>query len=317
LRYVLTGGSGQIGTILARALHAAGEDVVVVSRSLRTAPWRIAGWDGFSLGKWTRELDGADVVINLAGRSVNCRYTERNMQDIMASRVNTTRLVGEAIARAQPPPRVWLQASTATIYAHRFDAPNDEHTGVIGGAEPDVPAYWKFSIDVATAWEQALADAYAPRTRRVAMRAAVVMSPDKGGALDLLLRLVRFGLGGRSASGRQYVSWVHDHDFVNAVRWLVVRDDLNGAVNITSPGPLPNDDFMRILRNAAGVRIGLPATTPMLKLGAVVMRSDVELMLKSRRVVPARLLDSGFQFEFPTWEDAARDLVGRWRSARR
>jgi len=150
-------------------------------------------------GPWTRELDGADVVVNLAGRSVNCRYTPANRRAIKESRVNSTRVVGEAIAGAARPPRVWLQMSTATIYAHRYDAPNDEATGILGGAEPGAPDTWRFSIDVATSWERALDAAATPRTRKVALRAAVVMSPDRGGVFDLLLRLVRFGLGGRPA----------------------------------------------------------------------------------------------------------------------
>jgi uncharacterized protein len=186
------------------------------------------------VGAWARELDDADVVINLAGRSVNCRYTQANMDLIMSSRVESARAVGEAIAHAVRPPRLWLQASTATIYSHRFDAPNDDVTGVIGGSEPGVPAYWKWSIDVARAWEQAQAEALTPHTRRVAMRAAMVMSPDRGGIFDTLLRLVKLGLGGTAGTGRQYVSWVHETDFVNAVRWLVAHEHLEGPVNIAA-----------------------------------------------------------------------------------
>ena len=166
----------------------------MLSRAPHRAPWRVAPWDAESPGPWTRELDGADVVVNLAGRSVNCRYTPANRRAIKESRVTSTRVVGEAIAGAAPPPRVWLQMSTATIYAHRYDAPNDEATGILGGAEPGAPDTWRFSIDVATSWERALDAAATPRTRKVALRAAVVMSPDRGGVFDLLLRLVRFGL---------------------------------------------------------------------------------------------------------------------------
>ena len=154
MKFVIPGGSGQVGTILARAFHADKHDVVVLSRKPVAAPWRTAPWDGQSLGSWAAEIDGTDVVINLAGRSVNCRYTRANMDAIMDSRVDSTRAVGEAIARASRPPRLWLQASTATIYSHRFDAANDEFTGIMGGSEPGVPAYWKWSIDVAQAWEK-------------------------------------------------------------------------------------------------------------------------------------------------------------------
>jgi uncharacterized protein len=311
VKFVIPGGSGQVGTILARALHADEHDVVVLSRKPVAAPWRTAPWDGQSLGPWAAEIDGTDVVINLAGRSVNCRYTRANMDAIMDSRVDSTRAVGEAIARASRPPRLWLQASTATIYSHRFDAANDEFTGIIGGSEPGVPAYWKWSIDVARAWEKTQADANTPHTRKVAMRAAMVMSPDRGGIFDTLLRLVKLGLGGTAGSGRQYVSWVHEADFVGAVRWIIEHEQLSGAVNIAAPDPLPYVEFMRALRRAAGVPIGLPATEWMLKLGAIVMRTDVELILKSRRVISGRLMKDGFTFKFPEWESAARDLAMR------
>ena len=285
----------------------------MLSRAPQKAPWLVVAWDANTPGPWTRELDGADVVVNLAGRSVNCRYTPANQRAIKESRVNSTRVVGEAIAGAARPPRVWLQMSTATIYAHRYDAPNDEATGILGGAEPGAPDTWRFSIDVATSWERALDAAATPRTRKVALRAAVVMSPDRGGVFDLLLRLVRFGLGGQAGHGRQYVSWIHDRDFVRAVYWLIEHDKVDGAVNLAAPHPLPNADFMRALREAWGVRRGLPASAWMLEVGTWLFRSETELVLKSRRVVPGRLVQQGFAFDFPTWAEAARDLCGRWR----
>ena len=316
MNILLPGGTGQVGTILARAFHADHHEVVVLSRTPQRAPWRVVAWDAERLGPWTRELDGADVVVNLAGRSVNCRYTVENRRAIKDSRVNSTRVVGEAIAGAARPPRLWLQMSTATIYAHRYDAPNDETTGVIGGAEPGAPDTWRFSIDVATSWERALGQAATPRTRKVALRTAVVMSPDRGGVFDLLLRLVRFGLGGQAGDGRQYVSWIHDRDFVRAVYWLIDHDKLDGAVNLAAPHPLPNADFMRALREAWGIRLGLPASAWMLEVGTWLLRSETELVLKSRRVVPGRLVQHGFAFELPTWPEAARDLCRRRRLER-
>jgi uncharacterized protein (TIGR01777 family) len=256
-------------------------------------------------------VDGADVVINMVGRSVNCRYTARNREEILRSRVDSVRAVGEAIARAARPPRVWLQASTATIYAHRFDAANDEATGILGGGEPGAPETWRFSIDVATAWERALDEAHAPRTRKVALRSAMIMSPDPGGIFDTLLTLVRRGLGGTASDGRQWVSWIHDADFIRAVRWLIAHDEVRGAVNVAAPTPLPYRDFMGALRRAAGVPLGLPAPRWLLEIGAFFMRTETELVLKSRRVVPGRLLAAGFTFEHPTWPDAARDLCTR------
>lgn len=317
MKIVIPGGTGQVGTLLARAFQEDGHEVVVLSRGARVggAPWREVAWDAETLGDWASELDGADAVINLAGRNVNCRYNAANRRAIIRSRVDSTRAVGEAIARAARPPRVWLQASTAAIYAHRYDAPNDESTGIIGGAEPDVPAAWSFSIEVAKAWERTLDEAATPHTRKVKLRTSIVMSPDRGGPFDLLLHLVRLRLGGRSGDGRQYISWMHEQDFVRALRWLLAHDEMDGVVNLAAPQPLPNAEFMRVLREAWGVRVGLPATKWMLAFGAFVLRSETELPLKSRRVVPARLLQAGFTFQFPDWADAARDLCRRWREA--
>jgi uncharacterized protein (TIGR01777 family) len=311
MRIVIPGGSGQIGTILARHFHARGDDVVILSRNPENATWRVASWDAATVGDWARDLDGADVVINLAGRSVNCRYNAANRRAIMESRTHSTRAIGQAIARSKNPPRLWLQSSTATIYAHRFDAPNDEATGIIGGDEVHAPDTWRFSIEVAKAWEQACTDASTPRTRKVLLRSAMTMSPDKDGIFDTLLTLVRRGLGGAAAGGRQYISWIDDRDFVRAIDWLIAREDLSGPVNLAAPAPLPNREFMADLRRAAGVRIGLPATRWMLELGAIPMRTETELILKSRRVVPGRLLASGFTFEFPSWPAAANDLCAQ------
>lgn len=317
MKLVLPGGSGQVGAVLARAALERGDEVVVLARGAAKVPAgaRVVKWDGRTEGDWCAELDGADVVVNLAGRSVNCRYTPENLAEMTSSRVDSTRAVGLAIARAEQPARVWLQMSTATIYAHRFDAANDEATGKIGGGEPDAPAYWATSVEIAKAWERAQDEAKTPRTRKVALRSAMVMSPDRGGIFDVLLELVRYGLGGTVAGGRQYVSWIHDRDFVRAVDHLVAREDLAGAVNLASPGPLPQAEFMRDLRKAWGRSIGLPATKWMAELGAWALQTDTELLLKSRRVVPGRLLESGFTFDFPAWLPAAKDLVTRWRES--
>ncbi|MER5428434.1 DUF1731 domain-containing protein [Streptomyces sp. NPDC002588] len=315
MKVVLPGGTGQVGNVLRRSLTAAGHDVVVLSR--RPSGAHEVAWDGRTPGDWAGELDGSDVVINLAGRSVSCRYTADNLKAMMDSRVESARVVGEAISAAVRPPKVWLQMSTATVYAHRFDAPNDEDTGIIGGSEPDVPEYWSYSVDIATAWERELEKADTPRTRKVALRSAMVMSPDRGGVFDVLSRLARLGLGGPVAGGAQYVSWIHDQDFVRAVEFLVARDDLAGPVNLAAPAPLPQRALMRALRSAWGVPVGLPATKWMAEIGALALRSDTELLLKSRRVVPGRLLAAGFAFDHPEWPGAAGDLVGRARSGRR
>lgn len=308
MKIVIPGGTGQLGRILADSFRRRGDDVVVLSRNIE-APARL--WDGRTLGDWANEIDGADVVINLAGRSVDCRYGPKEREEILRSRVDSTRVVGEAIARAKNPPAVWLQASTATMYAHRYDAPNDEHTGILGGHEPDVPEEWHFSIDVAKAWEQALDDARTPCTRKVKMRMAMVMSAARGGAFHALLRHVRLGLG-RFGDGRQYMSWIHERDFVRAVQWLI-RNDIDGAVNLAAPEPLPCEQFLHELREAWGTSLAVPVTGVALQAGAMMWRTEPELVLKSRRVMPQRLLENDFGFDFTTWHDAARDLCARWR----
>ena len=313
MKIVIPGGSGQVGTILARAFHSGGHDVVVLSRRRDALPWRVTQWDGVNRGTWEHEIEGADAVINLAGRSVNCRYNASNRRDILESRVLSTRAVGAAIADARRPPRVWLQASTATIYAHRYDSPNDEYSGILGGDEPHAASSWRFSIDVARAWERAFDEAITHRTRKVALRSAMTLSPDREGVFDTLLKLVRHGLGGPAGDGRQFMSWIHYEDFVAVIRWLIEHDQIAGIVNVASPHPLPNAEFMRLLREAWGTSIGLPARQWMLEIGAVFMRTETELILKSRRVVPARLLEQGFTFAFPTWDVASRHLCCEWR----
>jgi uncharacterized protein len=313
VKIVIPGGSGQVGTVLARALHGDGHEVVILSRKPETGAGRVVAWDGRTVGAWTRELEGATAVINLAGRNVNCRYSAANRREILASRLDSTRVVGQAIARASCPPRIWLQACTATIYAHRYDAANDEATGLLGGAEPGAPGTWRFSIEVATAWERALDEASVPGTRKVALRSAMTLSPDRGGVFDVLLGLVRHGLGGRAGDGRQYISWIHERDFIRAVYWLIEHEGVAGAVNLAAPQPVPNAEFMRVLREEWGTRIGLPALGWMLEVGAFFMRTETELILKSRRVVPGRLLEGGFEFQFPTWHAAAQDLCRQWR----
>lgn len=316
MKVVVPGGTGQVGGILRRGLAARGHEVVVLSRhpqSLEPGVRHVV-WDGRTLGAWTEELDGCDAVVNLAGRSVSCRYTEPNLRQMMDSRVESTRVVGEAVSRSSRPPATWLQMSTATVYADRRDAANDEASGIIGGHEAGVPASWGRSVRIARHWEAAQQEARLTHTRRVALRSAMVMSPDRGGVFDVLLRLARLGLGGPAAGGGQYVSWIHDEDFVRAVLLLLEREDLAGPVNLAAPGPVPQRDLMREMRRAWGRRPGLPATAWMAEIGAWAMRSDTELLLKSRRVVPGRLLESGFDFAHPDWSGAVVDLVRRVRA---
>jgi len=313
LRIVIAGGSGQVGRVLARYFQDRGHEVIVLTRGPHTAQWQTVHWDAQTPGLWTQYLDGTDVCINLAGRSVNCRYTPDNRVEIYNSRIIATRLLGEVIGSLAHPPRVWLNASTATIYRHALDRPTDEPTGELGGAEPDAPDTWKFSIRVAKDWETAFFNAQTPHTRKIAMRSAITFSPVPGNAFAILSNLVRVGLGGTQGNGRQWVSWIHEEDFARAVEFLIAHEELDGAINIASPNPEHNRDFMAILREAWNMPNGVPAPAPILELAAFFMRTETELVLKSRRVIPTRLLEAGFQFEYPNWPHAAEDLVQRWK----
>jgi uncharacterized protein (TIGR01777 family) len=313
MKIILAGGTGQVGTLLARSFHQRGHNVIVLARHIKPAPWATLPWDGVSPGPWVGELDGSDVLINLSGRSVNCRYNSINRKAIMDSRVYSTRLLHRALAMIDKPPGVWLNASTATIYRHALDRPMDELTGEFGGNEPGAPDTWNFSIDVAKAWEDAFFSTETPHTRKVALRSAMTLSPDPGGVFDVFLSLVRHGLGGTNLPGTQFLSWIHEIDFIRAVDLLIAREDISGPINLSAPNPVPNRDFLRILRKEWGIPLGLPATRWMLEIGTFLLRTESELVLKSRRVVPTRLINAGFEFTYPTWPEAAHELVTRWR----
>ncbi len=313
MKIILAGGTGQVGHLLLRAWTHAGHDCAILTRHPPANPTaRTVAWDGRTLGPWVIELDGADLVVNLAGRSVNCRYTEANLQRMMRSRVESTRVLGRAIALANNPPKLWLQAGTATIYAHRHDAPNDEATGLIGSTEPGVPALWKRSIDIALAWEAELNAAPTPRTRKVSLRSAMIMSPDKGGVFSAFATLCSLGMGAQG-EGTQFVSWIHEADFTAALDFIIRNENLSGAINLCAPQPLTNHAFIAALHTALGRRLSVRAPGWLLEIGAFIIRTETELLLKSRRVIPRRLLDAGLRFEFSDWPSAANDLVGRWR----
>ena len=319
LRIVIPGGSGQIGQRLAAFLQERGHFVTVLTRGPYTAPWHTVHWDGENPGPWVEALEGADVCINLAGRSVNCRYHAENRRAIYDSRVETTKLLNHVIAGLEQPPRVWLNASTATIYRHALDRPMDEATGELGGGETIAPTRcapetWDFSIRVAKDWESAFFATPTPRTRKLALRSAIFFSPVPRSSFVIYLNLVRTGFGGKQGNGRQFVSWIHEIDFGRAVEFLIAREDFEGPVNLAAPHPLPNRQFMEALRDACNMPNGLPIPRPLLEIGAFLMRTETELVLKSRRVVPGRLLTAGFEFQFPRWPEAAEDLVRKWRA---
>jgi len=290
-------------------------------------PWRTLAWDGLTPGPWTAEIDRSDAVIHLSGRSVNCRYNAANRRAIFDSRIKPTLLLGEVIAASPTPPRLWINASTSTFYRHALDRTQDEFTGELGDLpsergtrEPaNLPETWSFSIDVASRWEQAFLSIRTPRTRKIRLRSSMVMSPDPGGVFSVLSILARAGLGGSIGSGRQFVSWMHDLDYCRATDLLLaqpeITEETGGIVNMTAPEPLPNRDFMRALRQAWHMPIGLPAAEWMIAIGTFFMRSESELVLKSRRVVPTLLLKHRFEFAYPAWPAAAQDLVSRMRGA--
>ena len=307
-RIIIAGGSGFLGTALARTFVTRGDEVFVLTRvpQNRTDGAKDIAWDAKSLGDWASLVDGADVVLNLTGKSVDCRYTQKNRSLIIASRVDSTRVVGEAIARCKNPPRVWLNASSATLYKHDPAKPADEFgpTGATAEAKDE------FSIEVIRRWERALDEASTPRTRKVALRITMVFGTESG-VFPVLRRLARFGLGGRMGSGRQFVSWIHEEDFCRAIEWIIEREDLTGPINLAAPNPLTNAEMMRLVRKECGAPFGLPAAEWMLEIGAFFLRTETELIIKSRRVVPGKLLTSGFQFHFPQLEDALRNLQHR------
>ena len=306
-RIILAGGSGFLGGALAVHFLKTRNEMVVLTRSPkpRTDGAREVAWDARTLGEWTHELEGATAVINLTGRSVDCRYNAKNRREIMESRVNSTRVVGEAIARCPNPPRVWLNSSTATVYQHTFGEPHDESSREMDSATDAKDA---FSVQVAQAWERAVNETTTPRTRKVLLRTSMVLGRGRNSVFPVLRRLTRFGLGGRQGSGKQFVSWIHESDFCRAVAWVIGHDELAGPVNLCAPNPLPNAEMMQLFREAGNVTFGLPAPEWLLEIGAFFLRTETELMLKSRRVVSRRLAESGFKFQFPTFREALLDL---------
>ena len=335
-KIILAGGSGFLGGALARHFGALGWEVVILTRTPKARPdsVREVVWNAKSPSDWLRELEGATAVVNLTGRSVDCRYTAKNRRDIMESRVNSTRVVGEAIAQCKMPPRVWLNSSTATVYTHTFGKPHDESSQDMDSAADAKDA---FSVEVAQAWERTLFEAplgeaarpvaadasplplnqagspnrltsAATMTRRVALRTSMVLGLGRNSVFPVLRRLTRLGLGGRQGRGDQFVSWIHVEDFCRAIEWIINHDDLAGPINQCAPNPLPNEEMMKTFREVCGMPIGLPATEWLLEIGAFFLRTETELIFKSRRVVPGRLLASGFKFRFPSFREALEDL---------
>jgi uncharacterized protein len=288
---------GQSNTVIVLTRAKAGAQNNTYSNTLN-AKATYLHWDGKTIGDWAGELDGADLLINLAGKSVNCRYTEKNKQEIFDSRTHASNVLGLAVRQAIRPPKLWINAASATIYRNAADGPQDEERGEIGNG---------FSVEVCKLWEKTFFEQRTPFTRKVALRMAIALG--KGGVMVPYFNLLKFALGGRQGSGRQMYSWVHIADVCRMVEWIDGHDDIEGVYNCCSPHPVSNSEFMQTLRRATGHRIGLPAYTWMLKMGAAIIGTETELLLKSRWVVPTKMLQTGFQFTYPDLTDAFKDIV--------
>lgn len=304
-KIILAAGTGFLGQCIIK--HLANEyELVVLTRNpdkknypLPLVNCRLIKWDGKKFGKWCEELEGAYAVINLAGKNVDCRYNEKNKKEIFDSRTNATSVIGKAINNCKTPPEIWINAASATIYRYAEDRPMDELTGEIGEG---------FSVEVCKKWEATFNEIENPKTQKIILRIAMVLG-NEGGVLPVLKRLVKFGLGGKHGSGKQYMSWIHEYDFVKCIQFILENKEITGVYNVAAPNPLPDKDFMIAMRYALKIKIGLPATKWMLEAGAVFLRTETELILKSRRVIPTKLLNAGFKFKFEKVTDAINDLL--------
>jgi uncharacterized protein len=291
-KIVIAGGTGFLGGFLASKFRSRGDKVIIIARQNGDVLWK----DGEGI---VNALNEADLVINLAGKSVDCRYNEKNKREILLSRIETTRTIGESILRCSHPPKLWINSSTATIYRHAEDRAMTEVNGEIGSG---------FSVDVATNWEKTFFDFQLLETRQIALRMAIVLGK-QGGAMKSLKTLTRLGLGGKQGKGTQMFSWIHIEDIFQIILFLMDRDGLHGVFNCSSPNPVTNETLMKLLRMSMNVKIGLPSPEWLLKMGAVLIRTETELILKSRWVLPDRLLNSGYTFIYPSLQPALEETL--------
>ena len=300
-KIIIAGGSGFLGNILAEHFVGQGYEVLILSRKkqLNKGDIRYVTWDAKSMGTWKEEMESADVLINLTGKSVDCRYTETNKRLIYDSRLNSTKILGDVLKELNNPPKLWINAASATIYRHAMDREMDEETGEIGEG---------FSVDVCKQWEQTFRSIEVPKTRKVTLRIAIVLGK-KGGALAPLKRLVKVGLGGKQGAGNQFFSWLHEKDFAGIIDFIISNDKIEGVYNATSPNPITNQQIMKELRSVLQIPFGIPMPVWLLKVGALLISTETELILKSRRVVPKKLIDSGFKFQYETIDSALADLT--------
>ncbi|HVV54641.1 MAG TPA: TIGR01777 family oxidoreductase [Mucilaginibacter sp.] len=300
-KIILAGGNGYLGTVLAAYYSPLAGEVIILSRHPKADEGNIRTlvWDGKTEGAWVKELENADLLINLCGKNVNCRYNDSNKQEILGSRVNPTRLLGSVIAKLENPPKLWINSSSATIYRHAEDRPQDEYTGEEGEG---------FSVDICRAWEKAFFETHTPHTRKVALRTGIVFGKNSA-IFPRLLNLVKMGFGGRQGNGRQMVSWIHEQDMATITEWLLEHPEIEGTVNATAPNPVSNAEQMRLMRDAYGTRMGLPLPEWLLSIGAFFIGTETELVLKSRWVLPKRLLENGYVFKYPEMRGAIGECI--------
>lgn len=291
-KIVIAGGTGFVGQYLSKRFQIMGYQVILVGRQKGNIPW--TDTDAISAA-----LEHAEMLINLAGKSVNCRYNASNKAQIFSSRTETTSILGKAIENCSQPPTLWLNASTATIYRHAEDRPMTESSGEIGTG---------FSVEVAKKWEKTFFDFHLPHTRQVALRMAIVLGAD-GGVIQPFKNLVRFGLGGIQGNGDQYFSWIHIEDLFQIILFIQKHHEIDGVINCASPNPITNKTFMETFRSIMHRKIGLPSPKWLLEIGALLIGTETELLLKSRWVIPERLAGSGFGFQFPTIGKALDDIL--------
>ncbi|KYP13186.1 TIGR01777 family oxidoreductase [Flavihumibacter sp. CACIAM 22H1] len=300
-KIILAGGDGYLGRVLARFYASAGAEVVVLTRKAKAAKGQIrkVWWDGRSAGDWVNELENATLLVNLCGKNVNCRYTNKNKTEILQSRLVPTALLNAVLSSLKNPPPCWINISSATIYRYAEDRAQDDTTGEIG---------YGFSIDVCKAWESTFFQQPIPGVRKIALRLGIVLGRADG-AFPRLLNLTRLGLGGKIGTGRQMISWIHEQDTARAIDWISRHPEMEGTINCTAPKPVQQSEFMRVVRNTVGLPFGLPCPAWLLEIGAWLIGTETELLLKSRWVLPEKLLQSGFNFQYPTVESAQADLL--------
>ena len=308
MKIVIPGGSGFLGELLTRSFLSNSHEVLILGRKkplYLLSKARYMKWDAVHLGDWKKEIDGADVVINLAGMSIQCFFNQKNLEELRNSRILSTQVLGQAIEQSQKPPPLWLQLSSVGIYSHRLDAPNDEARGKIG-SEP-YPIWEKIS-QLIQDWEKTLWSSNTSRTRKVAVRCAMVMDIHKRSAFRVFLKLCKWGLGGSVGGGKQMLSWIHGEDFVRAMEFLMDKASISGPVNLSSPHPVSQKEFMQTMREVLGIKIGFPAPRWMVVLSSYITRIDSELILKSRYAFPKVLRDHQFTFRFPHCKKAMENL---------